>query len=73
MEAGGCEEGDCGAEVWADDVTARDAAAMSSSVLKKRSVRAAGSVAMEAMLLRDMRRASVIRERKLSEGSFSAC
>jgi hypothetical protein len=54
VEAGGCEEGDCGTEVWANDVTASDAAATSSSFPKKRNSRTKRSVAIEAMFLRDM-------------------
>jgi hypothetical protein len=67
VEVGGCGEGDCGAEVWANNVTGRAAAATSSSIRKKRSMRSAGSVVIEAMFLREMRRASDIRVRKLLE------
>ena len=69
MEAAG-EEGDCGAEVWANKVAASDVAATSSSFPRKRSSTAIRSVAMDGVSLGDMvLRVLDIRVRKLSGGS----
>ena len=54
VEAGGCEERSGGGEVWANDLTASDAATTSSSFPKKHRSRAICAVAMKAIFLRDM-------------------
>src|SRR5271155_4407305 len=54
VEAAGCEEGSGGAEVWANDLTASNAATTSSIFPKKHRSRAICSVAMKAMFLLDM-------------------